>query len=378
MNITVIQPRVSYFVGGSEKVALKHMEVLFKKGHHQITLYTVKPVDGKYSPFYIHFRENFPNIITLELEIPSNYKYIYDELPETTQSRWDREAILFSNIVHPALLGSESDVVMYYYIVDSVFRALDIPSIVYLGGHPEGEIEIYNAFLSFCDATVSNSKNVKRMWEDKLKKNNVPLNYIVNKGAEIPLKVSNPFKSEGPHIVFAGRLIKGKGVDVLIESFAKLNTSFPDAKLWVLGNGLEKQSYVERVQNLGLAETILFPGTVENVFDYFKYATLCVFPSTRMEGLMTTVIEAMSVGACVITTKNIGNEELIEDQRTGILVEANNVHALHDTLVTLLQNQSLREKLGREAQMHVAEHHTWERIGTQLENILQEVVAFSK
>ena len=262
MRISVVQPRVSYFVGGSEKVALKHIEVLSQINNNSVTLYTVKPVDGIYSPFFQSLKEDFPDINIIELEVPEKYKYIYDEEPETTQSRWDREAILFSNIVHDRLQNENSDIVVYYYIVDAVYRVLDIPNIVYLGGHPENEIEIYNAFLTFCDATISNSKNVQNLWMEKIKRNGIRFNYILPKGADAQVDFCNQFDESGPNIVFAGRLIKGKGVDILIEAFYKTYQKNRNAKLWILGEGIEALAFISKVKSLGLDKNVYFVGMV--------------------------------------------------------------------------------------------------------------------
>ena len=93
-----------------------------------------------------------------------------------------------------------------------------------------------------------------------------------------------------------------------------------------------------------------------------------------MEGLLTTVVEAMSVGSCVITTRGIGNEELIEDGKTGVLVNANDVQSLHEAIENLISDSSLRDKIGKEAMMYVVENHSWKRIGLLLNQMLTEIV----
>ena len=375
MNITIIQPRVSYYIGGSEKVALKHAEVLSKIQGNFVTLYTIKPVDGKYSPFFKQLAEGGSKVKIVELEIPQKYLFIYNEEPELNQSRWDREATLFSLLVHNKIQKEESDIVLNYYLVDAVFRNLDIPNVVYLGGHPPEEIEIYNAFLSFCDATISNSGNVQNMWMEKIKRNNVLLNYVLSKGAEISKINTNPFEKNILNLVFAGRLIKGKGVEILIESFKKLVKDHSQAKLWILGDGPERNNFTQQVVRLGLSKNVIFCGVVENVQDYFSSATLCVFPSVRMEGLLTVVAEAMAVGACVVTSKGIGNEELIEDDKNGILIEPNNSDYLYQTLEALISDPEKIKRIGKEAALYILNNNSWQKVGEQLNQILSDVIA---
>lgn len=373
MNITIIQPRVSYYIGGSEKVALKHAEILSKIKDNFVTLYTIKPVYKKYSPFFIQLKNSNSNVKIIELKVPEKYLYIFNEEPELNQSRWDREAILFSLLVHDKIKKNKTDIILSYYIVDAVFRNLDIPNIVYLGGHPPKEIEIYNAFLSFCDATISNSINVQNMWIDKINKNNISLNYVISKGAEISTTYNNMFDKNIPNIVFAGRLIRGKGVDTLIESFKKIVSYNSDAKLWILGDGPEKNNLKKQVTDLKLIDSVTFCGNVENVQDYFKSATVCVFPSTRMEGLMTVVIEAMAVGSCVISSKGIGNEELIENGENGILIESNNSDLLFQTIKMLISNPEKIKKIGHEAALYIRNNNSWEKVSEQLNKILKDV-----
>lgn len=375
MKIVIIQPRVSYYVGGSEKVALKHAEVLSKFSGNKIILYTIKPIDSKYSFAYQEFLEKNPGIKIEEIEIPVKYRFIYDEKPESNQSRWDRETILFSILVHNQIKTHNASIVLSYYLVDSVFRNLDIPNVVYLGGHPRGEIEIYNAFLSFCDATVSNSKNVQQMWGEKLKRNRVSLNYIVPKGSEKPNNLTKVF-TKGLNIVFAGRLIRGKGVENLIDSFKKILPIFPDARLSILGDGPEKEKLIEQTKILGINKSVTFCGFVSNVQDYFYSSTVCVFPSVYKEGLMNVVAEALSVGACIITSSNMGSEELIEDGKNGVLIPPGNIEILTETILELLKNTLKREEIKRNAEEYALKNLSWGNAGEKLNGILSEIVEF--
>ena len=244
---------------------------------------------------------------------------------------------------------------------------------MYLGGHPEKEIEVYNAFISFCDATISNSRNVKKMWQSKIDRNNVPLNYIIPKGSEKSMKLKK-ILPEGINIVFAGRLIKGKGVEILLESFRDILNDFSNSILWILGDGLEKESLRKRAIELGIEEYVRFCGFVDNVQDYFYSSTICVFPSVYKEGLMTVVAEAMAVGACVVTSTNMGNEELITNGENGILIESNNRFLLTETLSSLINNNEKRAVLGNNAENFAIKNLSWSNVGKKLNDILIDII----
>ncbi len=372
MKISISQPRVSYYVGGSERVCLMHVQLLSELGN-EVVLYTVEPIDKKYCDQYKTFLKNNSKIKIVEIPIPKNYQCIYDEVPESSQSRWDRETILFSILIHGLPKKDRAEIVLSYYLVDSVFRDLNIPNAVYLGGHPENEIEIYNAFISFCDATISNSENVKNRWLQKIERNRVPLNYIIQKGAEKPLQL-NYILPKGINIVFAGRLITGKGIENLIHSFGNIKKVFPDASLWILGDGQEKENLIQLASNIGVSESVHFKGFVENVEDYFYSSTLCVFPSVFREGLMTVVAEAMAVGACVVTSEGMGNEELITNQVSGILIEPDNKTLLTDVIIDLLRNEDKRKEIGKNAEAFALNNLSWLSVGEKLNVMLHDIV----
>ncbi len=368
MKIGIIQPRVSYYVGGSERVCMMHAELLSRLDN-EVILYTIRPVDDVYSAQYKAFIKSNPQIRIVEMVIPDKYRYIYDEAPESNQSRWDRETILFSILIHNVMKDDRPDVALSYYLVDSVFRNLDIPNAVYLGGHPEHEIEIYNAFLSFCDATISNSENVKRRWQQKIDRNKVPLNYIIQKGAEKP-SVLNRVLPEGINLVFAGRLILGKGVENLIHSFAGIKKEFPEASLWILGDGPEKENMIKLSADAGIRDSVHFEGFVENVQDYFYSSTLCVFPSVYKEGLMTVVAEAMAVGACIVASEGMGNEELIKNGESGILIKPDDVPLLTSTIRGFLLDTAKRQEIGVEAEAFASANLSWANVGEKLDAML--------
>ncbi len=377
MKITIVQPRVSYYVGGSEVVSLKHIEMLSKLGH-QISLFTSKPVVGDYSPIYLNFlKSHLSNVETTEIAIPENYEFIYSEEPESSQTRWDRESLLFSMLTRDSVVASAPDLLLTYYIVDAAYRHLEIPNVVYLGGHPPYEIELYNVFLTFCDGVICNSRNVENHWKDKFLRNNVTNISVLPKAVNVDLGVERILPEGKRHIVFAGRLIHGKGVEVLISAFARLTKEAKDVHLWILGDGKERLTLEKQVQKLSVQDAVTFTGVVDNVQDYFKDSTLCVFPSTGREGLMTVVAEAMAAGACVISSTNVGNEELIESGHNGVLIEPDDSDLLYKAMNDLLENQALREGISIRARNFAVQNLSAGSVGSKLEAILRGALSSS-
>ncbi|MEA1929910.1 MAG: glycosyltransferase family 4 protein [Patescibacteria group bacterium] len=374
MKIAIIQPRITYYVGGAERVAIRHAEYLSKIDGNKVDVFTVRPPHSGYTEMY-KIIDRGRGLSVIEKEVPNRYRYIYDVEPGADQSRWDAETILFNNLVYEDIKNGGYDVVLSYYIGDSLFKDLSTPNIVYLGGYPRGRIPMYTAFLNFCDATISNSKNVRGMWADDIKDSGVALNYVLGKGADI-FKATDEIRNiqEG-HLVFAGRLIERKGVKLLINVLGKIKKQFPDIKLYILGDGPQRKKLVDLVAKLKLKKNVVFTGAVDNVQDYFANSAACIFPSLEGEGLMTVVAEAMMSGACVITSKDMGSEEIIDNNITGILTRAGDEEELRDAIINILSDPGKREEISRKSLAFAEKNLSWAIVANQLDNILKEVIA---
>ncbi len=380
MKIAIIQPRASYYIGGTEKVCLKHVEFLLKFGN-EVVFYTIKPPQNyQYSIIYKEFKDSSgedKNLKILEFEIPKNQEYIFGEYPGQNQNRWDSESILFSNLIFSNLQKNKVDIILTYYIVDSIFKPLNIPTAVYLGGFPRTEIEIYGAFLNFIDTVIYNSENVKNAWQKQISKSSVKQEFILGKAVNFieKEKLNNPFpKDEYLNIVFAGRLIERKGVHKIIELIPKLLKNNLKVKLWILGDGPEKSNLNDLVEKLNLSKNVVFEGFVNNIYDYYYFSDLVILPSLYGEGLMGTVAEAMICGATIVTTKGVGNEEIICNNENGFLYEPEDYIELFKITVNLLENKDKRKSVGREAQEYAVKNFDWEKVVRKINDILTSSV----
>jgi len=153
-------------------------------------------------------------------------------------------------------------------------------------------------------------------------------------------------------VLYAGRLHKIKGVDYLIKAFSIVKEAHPKAKLIICGTGKEIGKLQRMVQELGVRD-VEFTGSVPNkqVLALMKSAAIFVLPTVTMEGHPKALIEAMACGASCVVSDVPGNEDIIVNGHTGILVPASNINALSNALEILLANQSLRDRLGQAAQL---------------------------
>ncbi|HWG38947.1 MAG TPA: glycosyltransferase, partial [Candidatus Acidoferrales bacterium] len=147
----------------------------------------------------------------------------------------------------------------------------------------------------------------------------------------------NPFAGEGPHLVAAGRFVREKGIDLLLDAMPGVLTHFPQARLTLLGDGPLEEELKQQAQRLGVGESVNFAGLQQNPWRYFRHANLVVVPS-RLDGLPYVAVEALAVGTPIIATDCPGGiRELTDKSKWIVLVAPENPKALAEGIVARLK-----------------------------------------
>jgi glycosyltransferase involved in cell wall biosynthesis len=121
---------------------------------------------------------------------------------------------------------------------------------------------------------------------------------------------------DGPLALFAGRIVREKGLDVLLRAWPAVLAQVPTARLLIVGEGDKKAELQELAGSLGINDQVIFaPGTA-NVLPYLHAANVFVLPSFA-EGLPVALLEAMAASLSCVATATSGSLELIEDGVTG-------------------------------------------------------------
>jgi glycosyltransferase involved in cell wall biosynthesis len=179
-------------------------------------------------------------------------------------------------------------------------------------------------------------KKIVTMWGVKESKIKVIYNAFTPK-AEMELKTQlrEEFGFEGDIIFSAGRLVPWKGFELLIDIMKDL----PDVKLFIVGDGPEKQKLNKKIEDLHLGSRVKLIGRLEQdeLLKRIKAADLFVL-NTGYEGLSHQLLEVMSVGTPIITTNVGGNPEVIESGKEGVLVDYNDKNALKSAIKDILKN----------------------------------------
>lgn len=149
--------------------------------------------------------------------------------------------------------------------------------------------------------------------------------------------VDHPFFAdpEIPVFVAAGRLHYVKGFDDLLRAFAALRQR-RDARLVILGEGKERLRLEQLIRQLDLQDVVSLPGRVPSLAPWISRSAAFVL-SSRREGLPAVLIEALAVGATVVSTRcPSGPEEILEDGRWGRLVDVGDIDGLAGAMEDVL------------------------------------------
>ena len=155
---------------------------------------------------------------------------------------------------------------------------------------------------------------------------------------------------ETPFVVGVGRLAHDKGFDVLIEAHDRVRREIPHS-LVIMGQGEERDALAALVARLGLEESVLLPGFVQNPFPVVTRASVLCGPS-RHEGWGLMLAEALALGVPVIASDLAGPAAVLDGGRYGDLLEPGSVEAVASALARHLREPG---RLGRKAQ-EASEH----------------------
>jgi glycosyltransferase involved in cell wall biosynthesis len=212
----------------------------------------------------------------------------------------------------------------------------------------------------------------------------LPSEYVVTNGA-----------AQQMHILFVGRLSPEKGVHILVEAFANVARSFPQASLELVGNpgslppeflvGLSRDPLVRSLGRFSqtdylaniksripedLCHRIVFHGSIphDHVAEHFRKATIFVCPSYS-DAFPLPVVEAMAAGLPVVASAVGGIPEAIVQDETGILVQPDSVDALANALKQVLGDEDRRKRMSTNGRARALKLFSWKEVSKQIARV---------
>ena len=180
-------------------------------------------------------------------------------------------------------------------------------------------------------------------------------------------------------IIFVGRLIKEKNVDILLKAVGLVRNNFPDVMCHIIGNGPERRKLSELVVKCGLIGKVRFFNFVEHdeVISRIKSSKMLVLPSSR-EGFGMVVMEAFACGIPVVTVNEERNaaSELVSEE-IGFVTDLDARELSNAMNILLSMTNDTREKMSKSA-VWKAGAYDWDDITEQLILFYREVILLNK
>jgi 1,4-alpha-glucan branching enzyme len=164
-------------------------------------------------------------------------------------------------------------------------------------------------------------------------------------------------------VFFVGRMVREKGVQLLLESIPGILSRCPQAKFVLGGKGPMLEELKRKAWEMGIHEKVIFTGFIDDETrnQLLHFASATVFPSLY-EPFGIVALEAMAAKTPVIVSDTGGLAEIVEHEVDGLKVIPGDVHSLVTQISSLLNNEDLAEKLMKNASTKIAELYQWDQI----------------
>lgn len=241
--------------------------------------------------------------------------------------------------------------------------------------------KLVNANITNSDALRQYLLEVKRFPKDKV--------VVIRNGRDLTSVLAPPVSEEtalreefhlSAHdtvVVAPGRLEIQKGHSYLLEALPKVLGQFPALRLLIVGEGSLRGQLAAKIAELNLQEHVTLTGYRKDVYDLLRFSDLVVLPSL-FEGLPLVAIEAGALGKAVLATSVDGTPEVVLHGVTGWLVLPANSSDLAQAMCKLLGDSELRARLGQQAQKHVAQEYSFDRVVTETERLYARLSSQSR
>ena len=191
---------------------------------------------------------------------------------------------------------------------------------------------------------------------------------------------------DDPFLLYFGRLSKEKGVDVLVNAFIRAIPGLPSGlRLVVAGDGPERKGIEEKIATAGLDSTnrIELVGFQSGLAmqRYAERASLAIASSRCRENMPYSIVEAFALGTPVIGTNIGGIPELVEEGRTGLLCEPDDVDSLSQAILrgtALIQDRDAYAAMQANCRSYVLEHCSQDKYMKDLTALYRELIDSKK
>jgi len=202
-----------------------------------------------------------------------------------------------------------------------------------------------------------------------------------NMPSQSDLRYRLGFPTDALIVLNIGRLVKKKGVEYLVRAAPYILKTIPNVLIVIAGDGPERQNLEQLAADLGVRDAIRFVGMIpwQDVAVYLHASDVFVVPSIvdesgNLDGLPTTILEAMAAAKPVVASAVAGIPLVVEHNKTGVLVPQRDVHALASAIIDLLRDARKRIMLGKSARNRVENELNWNNVARLLTDLYEQAL----
>jgi glycosyltransferase involved in cell wall biosynthesis len=204
--------------------------------------------------------------------------------------------------------------------------------------------------------------------------------YRTGDGARLRTTLGIP--PEAPVVGALGRLVHKKGFEHLITAMPRVIAAMPGAYGVIGGAGDLLDALRRQAGECGVAHRVLLPGAIDwqQTPDFYAMCDVVAVPSVvdargNVDGLPNVLLEAMASGRAIVASRVGGLPDVLQHEKTGLLVPPGSAESLADAVIRLLGDATVRDRLGDAARHWIATAQSWEQIARQHEAVYQRAIS---
>jgi glycosyltransferase involved in cell wall biosynthesis len=164
-----------------------------------------------------------------------------------------------------------------------------------------------------------------------------------------------------------------KGHRYLADAVRRLTRK--DVEVLIVGDGISRDSIERQIRELQMMDRVRMVGQQDDVVPWLQAMDIFALPTWAIEGVPQSIMQAMSCQLPVVSTKVGSIEDAVTHEVTGLLVPPRDAQALADVLKDLIEDESLRQRLGIAGRQHVVARFGLDCMLDRMEAVFRQVIA---
>jgi glycosyltransferase involved in cell wall biosynthesis len=200
-----------------------------------------------------------------------------------------------------------------------------------------------------------------------------------------PIDASREIRSklelgDGPIIGFVGNFHPWHGLDLLVDSFIRIVSEFPTAKLLLIGDGRSRHIVDQKIEYYGVDSSVIVTGFIsqKSVPEFLSVVDIAVLPYPKFSKELwfspLKLYEYMATGKAIVASNDGQISQVISDGHNGLLVEPGSMNDLTHKLLYLIKHPEERLRFGKNARKQAIKQHSWSKYIQNLEAVYQSLL----